>query len=117
MLRCHWVLLLVLGLAGNTFYYLLLAEAVRLAGPVLPTMVIGTLPVWLAVIGGLRRPGFALRRFVLPAALILAALALRLQHADPGATAAQPLWGFVLAVLALASWTLYGVINAEFLRH
>ena len=114
LLKRHWALLLVLGLTGNTLYYLLLAEAVRLAGPVLPTMVIGTLPVVLAVTAGLRQPGFRIGRFVLPSVLILAALALRLQHAAPDA-AAQPLAGFVVAVLALASWAFYGLINAEFL--
>ncbi|ALK08516.1 DMT family transporter [Blastochloris viridis] len=114
VLRRHWARLLVLGLTGYTLYYLLLAEAVRLAGPALPTLVIGTLPVVMAVAGGLRRPGFRVGRFVLPAALILAALALRLQSAEPGAGGGA-LAGLGLALLALASWTFYGLANAEFL--
>lgn len=116
--RRRWKSLLGLGLAGNTLYYLLLTLAIERTGAVIATMIIGTLPVVMAVAGGLRRPGFDARRFLAPAALILGGIGLKL-FAD-GAFAALPgsdisVVGLALAVAALASWAAYGIANAEIL--
>ncbi|MCJ2092182.1 DMT family transporter [Methylobacterium sp. J-072] len=117
----HWLVILGLALTGNTIYYLCLSEALLRSGTLLPTMIIGTLPVVMALLGGVRNGTFSLRRFVLPAWLILGGI---LSHILPAtwAEASEPVVatspaGLVLALVALASWAFYGVRNAEFLAH
>ena len=116
--RRHWKRLIWLGLAGNSLYYLLLTLAIERTGAVIVTMIIGTLPVVMAVAGGALRPGFRPSRFVAPGLLILGGIALKL--AADGAFAALSsldvsLAGLALAIAALASWAVYGVANAEIL--
>lgn len=47
--RSDWLEAARLGLVGNVLYYLFLASAIQRAGGPLPTMIIGTLPVVIAV--------------------------------------------------------------------
>lgn len=117
--REHWRSLLILALTGNTVYYLCLSEALQRAGTLLPTLVIGTLPVVMAFLGGMRSGWFSMRRFAIPAALILTGL---IAHVGvPAYIAVTPpdtpdaLIGLGLAFAALASWAFYGVRNAEIL--
>lgn len=115
----HWRSLLFLSLAGNTLYYLLLSEALQRAGTLLPTLIIGTLPVVMALLGGVRNGQLSTRGFTMSAALILAGL---LAHLGlPGSTATTDVnylnmvIGSGLAVGALGSWAFYGLKNAELL--
>ena len=59
--RADWVEAMKLALVGNIVYYLFLASSIQRAGGPLPTMIIGTLPVVIAVTSKLRRaaPGGA----------------------------------------------------------
>ena len=52
--RADWIEAFKLGLVGNLLYYLCLAAAIQRAGGPLPTMIIGTLPVVIAVSSNLR---------------------------------------------------------------
>ena len=52
--RADWREALRLALVGNIVYYLFLASAIQRAGSPLPTMIIGTLPVVIAVTSNLR---------------------------------------------------------------
>ena len=52
--RADWIEALKLAAIGNLLYYLLLAAAIQRAGGPLPTMVIGTLPVVIAIASNLR---------------------------------------------------------------
>ena len=52
--RADWVEALKLALVGNIVYYLFLSAAIQRAGGPLPTMIIGTLPVIIAVASNLR---------------------------------------------------------------
>src|SRR5262245_42781366 len=45
----HWLAALLFTLASNLGYYLLLIFSIRFAGPALPTLIIGVLPVSVAV--------------------------------------------------------------------
>ena len=47
--RADWVEAVKLGLVGNIVYYLFLASAIARAGGPLPTLIIGTLPVVIAI--------------------------------------------------------------------
>ncbi|ENO77829.1 DMT family transporter [Thauera sp. 63] len=123
--RADWIEAAKLALIGNLLYYATLASAIQLAGAPLPTLIIGTLPVVIAVCANLidRRNGGedAVRwsRLALPLVLILAGLLV--VHGDSGNQpgAAQPgdqAWGLAFAVLALACWTWYPIRNSRWLR-
>ncbi|MBN8441538.1 MAG: DMT family transporter [Thauera sp.] len=127
--RSDWIEAFKLALIGNLLYYATLSSAIQLAGAPLPTLMIGTLPVVIAVCANLidRRDGgdegVPWRRLALPLAVMLAGLAI--VHADsPAATASTSatadngryLWGIALAVCALACWTWYPIRNSRWLR-
>src|SRR6476661_8955519 len=52
--RADWIEALRLSAVGNLLYYLCLAAAIQRAGGPLPTMIIGTLPVVIAIASNLR---------------------------------------------------------------
>ena len=52
--RADWVEAMKLAAVGNIVYYLFLARAIQRAGAPLPTMIIGTLPVVIAISSNLR---------------------------------------------------------------
>ena len=116
----HWRSLLLLALAGNTLYYLLLSEALQRSDTLLPTLVIGTLPVVMMLIGSMRSGQFSIGRFVMPAALILSGLIVHvglsvLTRAPAPSPSVDMVISLGLAVAALASWAFYGLRNAELL--
>jgi drug/metabolite transporter (DMT)-like permease len=124
--RADWIEALKLGLIGNVIYYLFLASAIQAAGGPLPTMIIGTLPVVIAIVSNRRdaaRDGrFAWRQLLPSLALIATGLAL-VNHAELTHLRAQAhadiksyAWGALLAVGAVACWTWYPIRNADWLR-
>ena len=60
--RADWLAATGLGLVGNIVYYLFLASAIGRAGGPLPTMIIGTLPVVIAISSNLRSSAAVQRR-------------------------------------------------------
>jgi drug/metabolite transporter (DMT)-like permease len=52
--REDWIEALKLSVVGNLLYYLFLAASIQRAGGPLPTMIIGTLPVVIAIVSNLR---------------------------------------------------------------
>lgn len=129
--RADWLEALKLALVGNIIYYLFLASALQAAGGPLPTMIIGTLPVVIALSEHLRgtAPDGATPRGPIPwgrlaPSLALIGLGLALvnqvewQHLQQDASADRwrYLWGAVLAVGAVVCWTWYPLRNADWLR-
>ncbi|WP_143891378.1 DMT family transporter [Tepidimonas alkaliphilus] len=124
--RADWLHALELALAGNLLYYLLLASSIQRTGGPLSTVIIGTLPVVIAVVANRRdaaRDGRLPWRQLLPAlVLIVAGIALvnhvELQavRADPARRVADYLLGALLAAGAVACWTWYPLRNADWLR-
>lgn len=126
--RADWIEALKLSLVGNLLYYLCLAAAIQRAGGPLPTMIIGTLPVVIAVCSNLRdahRDGRLPWLRLLPSlALIAAGIALvnqaewaRWRAASAGgAPLSDYLTGALLAVGAVVCWTWYPLRNADWLR-
>ena len=105
----------VLGFSG---YYLLLAFGIAAAGTEVPSLIIGTIPIWMMLLG---RPAGLLMRALLPGLLLTGAgIGLMIwgawsaQHGGGGG--ARFGWGLVLAVLAMASWTAFGLLNAAWLK-
>ncbi len=112
--------LVALGMSvlGFTGYYLLLVYAIRDAGTEVPSLIIGTIPIWMMILGkpaGLRWAG------LIPG-LLLTMLGLGLMmHASHGAaaatTAGEHFWrGVAFAVASMAFWTVFGLMNAVWLK-
>jgi drug/metabolite transporter (DMT)-like permease len=130
-LREHWRTALAFALAGNAVYYLLLVIGIKAAGAPLTDMVIGAIPVVVAVTGNVLAPAggpagnrVPWRRLMLPLALVTAGLALvsALElagvHAYVAASPAEKVAGLLAACAAVVLWTWYALANARFLaRH
>lgn len=114
-----WGRVCLLGLLANVLYYLAAGQAIQMTGPTPVALVVGTLPVGVAVAANLRRRTIAWRRLLPPLAVIAAGIAVvtlgtaDAQAADAGAAAAGV--GIALAVVGLVSWLAYAVLNAEWL--
>ncbi|WP_428425774.1 DMT family transporter [Methylibium sp.] len=124
--RADWREALRLSLIGNLLYYLCLAAAIQRAGGPLPTVIIGTLPVVIAITSNLRdgvRDGRLPWARLAPSLTLIAAgiacvnqVELAALRADPHADLARYASGVALALLAVACWTWYPLRNADWLR-
>lgn len=103
---------LLLGGAGYVGYFVSAAFAVRLAGAAIPPLVIGLMPVVLAVIGNMQERVVAWRWLGLPLMLITAGVGI-VNAAAIGEAASM---GIFSAVGSLAIWVAYGLINAAVMR-
>lgn len=123
--RADWWEAVKLSAIGNFIYYLCLAAAIQRAGGPLPTVIIGTLPVVIAICSNLRdhrRDGRLPWLRLLPS-LALIALGIvcvnQVELAELSAAATERrryAEGAMLAVAALACWTWYPIRNADWLR-
>jgi drug/metabolite transporter (DMT)-like permease len=133
--RSDWIEALKLALVGNVLYYLFLAAAIQRAGVPLPTMIIGTLPVVIAISSNLRdhaRDGKLPWSRLAPSLVLIALGIAAVNHAElarhaagaigQAAAGAAPFdlgryaLGAALAVGAVACWTWYPLRNADWLR-
>jgi len=122
--RADWREAARLALVGNLLYYLLLAAAIQRAGGPLPTMIIGTLPVVIAISSNIRdsqRDGRLPWLRLLPSlGLIATGIALvnhnELQQLQQDADLGRYASGALLAIGAVACWTWYPLRNADWLR-
>jgi drug/metabolite transporter (DMT)-like permease len=124
--RADWLEALKLSAVGNVIYYLCLSSAIQRAGAPLPTMIIGTLPVVIAISANLRdarRDGHLPWKRLAPSLLLIAAgigLVNQAELAQLRASAdldiGRYLSGALLAVAAVACWTWYPLRNADWLR-
>jgi len=108
-----------LGMVGYVGYFLTTAYAVLYAGAVLPPLIIGTMPVLLALIANWRERAVPWRSLLLPLGLIAAGLAVVNAHAFAHAlpeTRNDTALGVLLSVLALVLWVGYGLVNAQVMR-
>ena len=125
--RDDWVEALKLAAVGNLAYYAFLAAAIQRAGGPLPTVIIGTLPVVIAITSNLlEHPEQRLpwRRLAPSLALIALGigcvnheeLARLAAQAGPAFDAARYATGALLAVGGVACWTWYPIRNSRWLR-
>ena len=124
--RNDWIEALKLSLVGNVVYYLCLAAAIQRAGGPLPTMIIGTLPVVIAVSSNLRdaqRDGRLPWLRLLPSLALIATgiglvnhVELQQMRQQPDADLGRYALGALLAIGAVVCWTWYPLRNADWLR-
>lgn len=106
-----------LSVLGYTGYYLLLVYGIADAGAALPALIIGTLPVWMMLLG---KPDHLRWVALLPGLVLTAAgMALMMDATSDamGETGSGHLWrGVLLAVGAMLSWLAFGMLNARWIR-
>ena len=105
-----------LSVLGFTGYYLLLVFAIRDAGTAVPSLIIGTIPIWMMLLGkplGLRWAS------LLPGLLLtLLGLVLMMQAEAHVLNQGQNFWrGTAFAIAAMVCWTAFGLLNAAWLKN
>lgn len=120
-----WGWAFALSVVGNFVYYGFLAFSIQTLGNPLPSLIIGTLPLVIAICANLglaqseTAPQVAWRSLALPAALLLAGLACvngqELSLLTAISTSQYSL-GLVAALLAVAAWTWYPLYNDRHLK-
>ena len=118
-------LMSVLGFSG---YYLLLVFAIRDAGSEVPSLIIGTIPIWMMILG--KPVGLRWAALLPGLVLTLAGLGLMMQSVYTGAmeSASTPaaittagsglfFWrGVALACASMVCWTAFGLMNSRWLK-
>ena len=106
-----------LSVLGYTGYYLLLVYGIADAGAALPALIIGTLPVWMMLLG---KPDHLRWAALLPGLVLTAAgMALMMDATaqEVSASGSGHFWrGVLLAVGAMLSWLAFGLLNARWIR-
>lgn len=106
-----------MSVLGFTGYYLLLVLAIHDLGTELPTLIIGTIPLWVMLLGKPQRLSWAT---LLPG-LVLTAGGLWLmmdvtRAADVGGPPGAYWRGVFFAVAAMACWTAFAIWNSAWLK-
>jgi len=124
--RADWIAAAKLCLVGNILYYLFLASAIQRAGAPLVAMIIGTLPVVIAIASNIRdaeRDGRVPWGRLAPSLVLIAAGIACIHHVEfarlRAAVDGDPRRYAVGALLALgggACWTWYPLRNADWIR-
>ncbi len=122
--RQDWSEAFKLSLVGNLIYYLFLSGAIQRAGAPLPTMIIGTLPVVIAISANLRdhrRDGKMPWSKLAPSLVLIALGIASVNHVEWNALGEDTdmgryATGAAMAVVAVACWTWYPLRNADWLR-
>jgi len=117
--RVEWTALAWLSLLGNLLYYVLLSISVQWSGGAAASLIVGMVPVLVAVTGA-REPGAVPLSKLAPALfLCVAGVALMgvaaMASSHVAGTSVQRLLGLLCGVGALLSWTLYSVGNTRWL--
>ena len=117
--RADWLRALQLTLVGNFIYYLFLASAIQTSGVPLASVLIGTLPVVIAVTANWHQRSLPWRQLLPSLALMACGIALvnlaEWKLLSAGAAAGYLLGG-ALALVAVAAWTWYPIHNAAWLQ-
>ena len=111
-----------MSVLGFTGYYLLLVFAIRDAGSEIPSLIIGTIPIWMMLLG--RPAGLRLGALLPGLVLTLLGLALMVRAATEGAVEGvvgvlpvPHFWrGVAFAIVSMVFWTAFGLMNAAWLK-
>ncbi len=104
-----------LSVLGFTGYYLLLVFAIRDAGTAVSSLIVGTIPIWMMLLG---KPQ-GLRWVALLPGLVLtvSGLGLMMQAETQVLTEGLNYWrGVAFAMASVVCWTAFGMLNAAWLK-
>jgi drug/metabolite transporter (DMT)-like permease len=111
---------ILLSFLGFTGYYLLLVYGIRDAGTEVPSLIIGTIPLWMMILG---KPAGLSWKSLIPGLLLTGcglALMMSASHgqASGGANGEQDhFWrGVAFSVASMVCWTAFGLMNAKWLK-
>lgn len=108
---------LLMSLLGFSGYYLLLVLAIRDAGTEVPSLVIGTIPIWVMLLG---KPQHLRWGALVPGLLLTLAGLLLMMGATHGSSVADGgahYWrGIALVTVSLVSWTAFAILNSAWLK-
>jgi drug/metabolite transporter (DMT)-like permease len=110
---------LALGGLGYVGYFVCAAYAVRWAGAVIPPLIIGTMPVIMALIANQREQAAQWRQLAMPLMMIVGGLLFMNLSALASADATERdgiVLGTAMASAALFIWVAYGLVNAAVMR-
>jgi drug/metabolite transporter (DMT)-like permease len=109
-----------LSLLGFTGYYLLLVLAINDAGTEMPTLIIGTIPIWVMFLG--KQQGLSFRS-LLPGLLLTAGGLLLMGyaqlngHPETQSQVSSNYWrGVFYALVSMVCWTLFAIFNSAWLK-
>ena len=109
-----------MSLLGATAYYVLIVLAIQNSGSEVPTLIIGTIPLWVMLLG---KPATLQWKALLPGlALTTAGLVLMVNAVNPvlhgpnKTGAGNFWWGVLLATAAMLCWTAFALLNAAWLK-
>lgn len=114
-----------MSLLGFTGYYLLLVMAIQDAGTEMPSLIIGTVPIWVMLLGkplGLKWSSLVMGLMLTTAGLVLMAVSVSRDSLPPEALAntlvqaPDLLRGVLMAVAATLCWTAFTLLNAAWLK-
>lgn len=108
-----------MSVLGATGYYLLLSLSIHRAGTEVPTLIIGTIPIWVMLLGkplGLRWAALWPGLVLTSAGLVLMMTAMQPAQAMAEAGGPRFWWGVALASAAMVCWTAFALLNAAWLK-
>lgn len=107
-----WLLALWLGILGYLGYFLALVGAAIYGGPVIAPAILGLVPIVLAIAGNLYQRSVPWRALAIPLALVTLGLVLiRVPTIANPQSARSVTTGVLLALVAVALWTWFGLLN------
>lgn len=116
-----WFRALFYAFTGNIGYFFFLVLAIQYAGTTITTLIIGTLPIIISVVGNLLNKEFPFKIMLLPTCSILIGVFLLSSNEHGDVTSMNFLensflFGLLCCFIALVLWTWYGISNANFLK-
>jgi drug/metabolite transporter (DMT)-like permease len=115
-----WGRAILMGSLGYTLYYACVVLGVRFAGVSLPTLIIGTLPVTIALTGRLAGDTTPLRQLLLPLILVSAGLiainADAFEMSGGGRAAWDVVLGALLTTVGLIAWNIFALWNSRIMK-
>lgn len=115
-----WGRAVLMGSLGYTLYYACVVVGVRLSGVSLATLIIGTLPVTIALTGRLAGDTTPMRRLLLPVALVGAGLIAintdAFEMAGGGRAAWDVAFGVAFTTIGLVAWNIFALWNSRIMK-